>query len=386
MIRWLRAVLPPWWTVLAAVFCYLGLEFFCLGSEWRLGVPFYSIVEGRIFVIEMAFFVVLYAIYRVFAFHPALRPGYYHWLRGTPWTSRKRLPLGPVHLVLQDVLILGVAVGLCWPRCGTESLAVLQVFLAAYVIVLGFSHVLTGQKAWAYAVGVGLGFMVLFALSPLFFVAAGITYAVAILGLRASLAHFPWDNVPQLQVLKQSFKSNARSKYKGMLGWPFERLGPGFSFDNPFTLGDSLLTGLLAGWLLFVAGYQINTYDVKKSNEMILMVSSFFLAGGAIMRIACYCDGYVSPLSLWGRLAHGRLIIPGYDQVYLAPLVAVLAFVAMATLPLWSGIPGLIAIPIGLTMTWWTLFGMGPSLNAWRLTGNHRIVKGLMTNAGQQNR
>jgi hypothetical protein len=288
-----------------------------------------------------------------------------------------------VHLVLQDVLFLGVAVGLCWPRGGMQSLAVLKVFLFAYVFMLGALHVWTGQKVWAYIVGVGLGFMGFFAPSPLFYVAAAITYVAAILGLRASLAHFPWDTLQRFQLLNQSSKSNAKFKVKGMLGWPHDRLGPGFpNYNNGFTLGETMLTGLLAGWWFFVVVYHTSHYDVENTNA--LMLSSMAIFYGVIARLAIYCHGYMPPLSLWGRVVHGRLIIPGYDKVFVAPLLAIITLVIMRMLLLWSNIPALFILPIGLMVSWWILLGMGPSLNAWRLTGNHRIVKGMMFEQAQR--
>ena len=87
-----------------------------------------------------------------------------------------------------------------------------------------------------------------------------------------------------------------------------------------------------------------------------------------------------------GRLAHGRLIIPGYDKVFVAPLLAMLACLTIISLPYWTGISERFAIPGALTISWWIIYGMGPSLDAWRLTGNHRIVKGVLMTAGQESR
>ena len=41
-------------------------------------------------------------------------------------------------------------------------------------------------------------------------------------------------------------------------------------------------------------------------------------------------------------------------------------------------------IPAGMAMVLWTLLCMGPCLNAWCLTGNHRVVKGAMNLGAQQ--
>jgi hypothetical protein len=109
----------------------------------------------------------------------------------------------------------------------------------------------------------------------------------------------------------------------------------------------------------------------------------FCAAGG---RVLLYCHSYLPPLSLLGRLSLGRLIIPGYDKVFIAPQLAVLMFVAAATLPFWSGVSHPIAASIGVMASWWILFGMGPSLDAWRFTGSHRIVKGVLLTGENQKR
>jgi hypothetical protein len=324
----------------------------------------------------MSVVALLYAVFRVWAFHPALRPSYYRWLSGTPWTSQKPLPLGPIHLVLQDVLILGVMAGLCWPRAELEAHRVLQAFLSCYLAMLAITHFSTGQKGWAYAVAFGLGFMGLFALDPLFYVVAGAVYVAAVLGLRASLAQFPWSDTR----LSQLFKSHARLRRNRSLGWPFDRLGPKLpTFGlTGFTRGDVFVSGLLAGWFYFLALNQLSQYHGHGELLGPTLLTLYLLLYAVLARMVIYCHGYVPPMSLLGRIAHGRLIIPGYDKVFVAPLLAVSVFISACLVPSWTGISQTIALPIGVTTSWWILFGMGPGLDAWRLTGNHRVIKGLM--------
>src|SRR5689334_8276086 len=38
-----------------------------------------------------------YAIYRIWRFHPACNHAYAAWLKLSPWTANRPLPLGPVH-------------------------------------------------------------------------------------------------------------------------------------------------------------------------------------------------------------------------------------------------------------------------------------------------
>ena len=54
---------------------------------------------------------VAYGLYRAMGFHPFFRPSYRKWLETTPWTWRKPLPVGPVRLGWED-LVLAAAAGL----------------------------------------------------------------------------------------------------------------------------------------------------------------------------------------------------------------------------------------------------------------------------------
>ncbi len=374
MIRWLRVVWPPWWTLLIAAIVYSFFEAVFLLVEWLLQTPFFATRDNeRVMLGLMGVLAGQYGLYRFAAFHPVVRLDYRQWLRATPWTSRKPLPLGPVHLVAQDVLMLGVLVALGWPRLQSQALIVIPVFLFTYLIGLGLLHAATGAPLWAYAIGVGVGFMALFAPYPvLFAIAAAASYGCAYLGLRAALARFPWDSIAGW------FWSKDELAGKKVLGWPFDRLG--FQTRGPRTLAlrDTLLTGALAGWWFFALGYHFRSFDID-AIRYLFFVALPALVGGPI-RLACYCDGYWPPISLFGRLVQGRWIIPGYDQVFVAPLLALVVAVAAWFVPLWTGVPRLIVNPIALTVTWWILFGMGPSLQTWRLTGNHRITPGLRSN------
>jgi len=153
MIRWLAAVWPPGWVLVLALLIYTASQAICLFMEWNARLPLFSLID----YFPYGLFGVLYGLYRVWAFHPAARPGYYNWLCRTPWTSRKPFPLGPIHLVWQDLVILGLAVGLLWPRLQIDSVEVVQYFLAWYLAALAITHIVTGEKLSGYTLGFGLG-------------------------------------------------------------------------------------------------------------------------------------------------------------------------------------------------------------------------------------
>ena len=155
--------MPPWLVVFTALLALIGWHAFLLFLEWSAGLPLFSDFDRKVTIGFAALFATAYTVYRLAAFHPALRPGgYYKWLSGTPWTSAKPLPLGPIHLVWQDVLLVGIVVGVFWPRLQVDTLRAVQVFLGFYLVGLGIVHGVTGQRLWAYCVGFGVGCMVLF--------------------------------------------------------------------------------------------------------------------------------------------------------------------------------------------------------------------------------
>src|SRR5262249_14396862 len=150
---------------------YVGFAAFELYFERQVGQPV-SVVPPSLAALSAAS--VLYALYRVYAFHPHFRPAYRQWLQTTPWTLEKALPLGPIHLVGQDVVILGLAVALAWPIHQLKGLYVLEAFIIAYSLAMSFALWGTGEKLSAFSVWFGLGGMIYTCRSLPFFVVVAV--------------------------------------------------------------------------------------------------------------------------------------------------------------------------------------------------------------------
>jgi len=193
MIRWFHVVLPSllWVVTLAVLYVCAALWVPCL--EWYYGVQLDE-VRGQMSWPVLMGGTIAYAFWRAIGFHPLFRPAYATWLAASPWTSRKPLPLGPIHLVLQDVLLLGAVAFLAWLNGNRWALLIPQFFLIFYLAILGGSLFLTGDWPWGFAVAFGLGFIVwLWRSLPGCLSAAVLTYVAGYFGLRRSLARFPWE-------------------------------------------------------------------------------------------------------------------------------------------------------------------------------------------------
>lgn len=370
--RWIRVVLPPRWAIGIALVLYLIPEAWYFWWQWWVGLPgageellrFRDALAGAICA--------GYGAFRVLAFHPALRPAYRRWLELAPWTSRKPLPLGPIHLVAQDIVVLAIVL-LLLHDSQTRFVFVPAAFLGSYLVVLCLSLMLTDVWKVGYVLAFGLGLVVRLGNLPavsLCLLAA--LYAVAYFGLRRSLALFPWQAPEWWEKLLAGFKPNQMEAPKSGLGWPYDHL----SFNLPDRLiprKDAVLLSLLPGWYLYAVVALIPDY-----NDPSPILALAFL-GGSVMcvvgRIANYCAIHWPPISLWGRIWTFRWIIPGYDQVLLAPLCVLLVVVASVMTCILGAPPGIV-IPLALSLELLITLNMGPTVKRWRLTGNHRIAPG----------
>jgi hypothetical protein len=374
MNRWLRVVLP----FRGALPVLLGIYILCEAPRWYLEWKWGPLPQGEggwPSAVVLGAAAMAYGLIRVIAFHPVIRQAYGDWLATTPWTSRKPLPMGPVQLVWQDVLLVGIAVALAWLTPGMVAARIVQLFGLVYLVALGATLMLTGDRPFAYAVWLGCGLVVYGWKDPwLSLPALLISYVVGYAGLRRSLTRFPWD-LKRVKVYVRVVYEETDRFPPQTWGWPFDRLGPQFPNEIRMPLLDAVAISVLLGWWVYAFSVHLPADEQMKLPAGLLILGSIVLP---FFRLARYCNGYRPPISFWGRLATARLLIPRYDQVYVAPLLATFVGVAYLVLngplgpsePASASAAGAVAVFISL--------GMGPDLRTWRLTGTHRVVEGSL--------
>lgn len=132
------------------------------------------------------------------------------------------------------------------------------------------------------------------------------------------------------------------------------------------------MAGLLGGWYFLAAESVI--LDLGLPIGIIRSIFIQFLGITVVGRIATYMQGYAAPVGLMGRIRSFRWIIPGYDQIFVAPICMVLIGVLAIDRFRPPGISEELILPIALAMALIVSKTVGPDLERWRLTGNHRIV------------
>ncbi|UCD27931.1 MAG: hypothetical protein JSV03_12625 [Planctomycetota bacterium] len=376
MISWMRRVLPPTWTIWLFIFLY-ALAWTPQLLMLMLGLPSDSALAKPRFVF-LLLASGLYGIHRVFAFHPILRPEYYKWLKTTPWSRRQPLPVGPVHLISQDLVVILIIHVLGMENPHIEPAYIPLVFMTLYLVSL--SSVLAISKIYRHAYGLAFGFGLmgyLFHNYPAMLAVAIVLYGIGYWGLRCSLAAYPWESDTDqkgvtdfdLFLSNRSAEEIRTLKDRRRVGWPYEPL----KLHRPepiISLEHGILISLLAGWFAYVICSHAKPMDKKIVATSLLVIIVYF---GVLVRILVYHINCSWPINIWGRLFTFRLIIPGYDKIFVAPLITIIMNILLSyILPLLS-IPIEIRTAIILSLALMILLNVGPTLGSWWLTGHHRM-------------
>jgi hypothetical protein len=330
----------------------------------------------------MAISAMIFAAYRVGAYHPYFRTSYRTWLTTTCWHVGQALPLGPVTLTLTDALLLALATALFAHAAPSASIFVpIALFAAVYLIAIAVSLFWYEPRGGGYAVIFGLLGMLMYGRWPeVACLVAAPTYLVASFALRRSLARL-WSYEPGW-IAKNVASEQLRRRLPHVqlaTAWPFGYLSP----EEPapgLPWFDAVCIAILGGYALFslsVAGNQDPTSFIPPDTEarLLAFLAILFAASVALVRLALYCAHIRPPIGFWGRLARSGWLIPSYDAAFLAPsgtlLVLVLftpGFLAVFRVPL--------AVEISITFTLALFLAIlpFPSYRKWLLTSECRIV------------
>ena len=319
---------------------------------------------------------VVYALYRLWRFHPACNGTYAAWLRLSPWTSDKPLPLGPVHPVWQDAAVIGVLMAIAqWHAHVNPALPVIA-FGLTYLIVMTILLATTRRWAWFLALGFLWPALMLPCVQgwPTIFLVV-VLVLVIWQGHRKSLQAFPWRFLSNSNRMNGAAGGrsalNAEIRLDGLgggpsyLGWPYLALSPK-SERRAIPTSTSFFVSALAGWW---------TYCVIKSSDMgpLPGLVLAFAVLAALQRLMIYCSRVSPPFNVWGRIASGRIVLPGFDKVLLTPLAVVLVGVVGGMIIRRSGSWYPVVESCVIALLWFVLFTGGPTLRNWMLTGQLRF-------------
>ncbi len=389
MIKWMRKIAP--YGKSGRILLAIPIAVFLLLEviKWMALVT-KSIDDREIMFYQtllLGLFALLYGGYRAY-FHPAGNREYYTWLSKTPWRLGKTLPLGPVHLVPQDLVVLAVLEGLwvyvpvaVFPLPLAFLLPIpLLLFLLSYSLNLSSFIVFAGGNGCTLYFLFGLGWIVY--MLPNLLAGLGVaivTYALMQVALRRNLAQFPWHNDLDWDRISGFVDAGANRRATPLVGWPFNAL-----MYRANEVRNPLLVSVVVGWWafqleglvrLFTSGYDLT---LASDFGFFWTVMRFTYGGLAVIfvgwRLFRYLPGHRSPISIFGRIATGRIIIPGFDKVFVVPICALLTMCFLPSCLEMLGVSFFGAQSIALGFAVFMTLKIGPTCEEWDLTGDYRMA------------
>ncbi len=409
MTRRLRLIMPAGIQMTALII--LALPYIAQGVVGILGDAEDVFITIFFQVLAPAICAMGYGLFRVLYFYPLTHKKYGQWLATTPWAYGKPLPLGPVHLVWEDllvvvVLILAALVGL-WNFCTSGAIAdilLIEQFHAASAImvtagIIAACFFLTYLIILTLAITAHKYITAVLFLIPLIlyphlnlWIGTGIFGLICVLvflGLRHTLQRFPWNSPQWTRSPRELLLDDVHRQ--GLIGWPYRQIGPPRSVRQDNETLASIVFCAMVGWWMLAGPHlalmlgrvkdmteAIETLDARlrdsnpSGNSTLFVIWFLLVLFLTACRLFTYLRDTLPPISLIGRVRTGRWVIPGYDKVLVTPILMVLYGWFGPGLWVSMGLP-LIAVP-AVSMTGLLLLCMllGPTKESWRHTGQYR--------------
>lgn len=417
VVNWVRFVgVAPLVALLGLRGLFAVISWFCPSDEEKGVVVAYYVLAS---ILGLA----VYAGYRAHRQNPATNWRYSEWLKLTPWRWGRPLPLGSTRLSLADGLLLLLFAALC-PLGWWYGLAIGVVAFAigslAVIVQCAITH---GEPLLSYgsAILFGLGIAFSFGphgptLTPLFFALMG-ALLLSQLTLPRILKRFDElkidRSIPLTKTERKLSRDLARScgsPWTDLLEAPAEKLDEAPSDRAVFWWLRPLA---VVAWLFaccenarqrlmqWVAGldpellleetslwgglrYVCYSMCAEAPGESVRDGASAAIAGAtagflllgsiSLILVMGRIIGHWPPISLLGRIATRRWVIPGYDYVFLGPLVSLLVYAVAAAILVATNAVGVLAGGLAFVAALPALMLLTPSMEEWRYTGHHRIV------------
>jgi hypothetical protein len=363
ILRWFTALVPAW-ILGVALIPYAIIESIVLSMMWTEATVEELYTQREIRSTYVIVLIAGYALYRATYFNPFYNQRYRSWLGCTPWRWGIPLPLGPLRLVLQDFVVIAIAVVMCHGMPDSFLLALPVLFLCAYLFPFVGNFSFVQMPISAVIVSFGLG-TVVWLLSQSQLAALGISlvlYGFVYARMDANFRLFPWGHL-------NIWQTPVFSRYLAKLGWPNDVLAPSTSALPP--LWTSIAWPLLMGWWAFA----LLSNSSEEARNILGGVVILGLLTIPVIETVHLLIWHKPPINLAGRLLTFRWIIPRYDVVFL-PVVMTVVCYSYLWVSLREVVSPVIATPLMISIVLLLLSLFYRRRERWRLTSSARLVPG----------
>jgi hypothetical protein len=307
-------------------------------------------------------------------------PPYYRWLLMTPWRLGRPLPFGSMLPAWPDAVTLTLVTGVSLMGPVAHPFYVPCMFIGAYSLFTGAHLVI--PRLWLQASLIGMllvAAMLVIEYPWLLLLVLLLSLGIAWAGLTRRLDTFHhrelWeiDPVSLRALVFQGAGVQPRLEIGSDLGRTHAVL-----HRDKIETESQLIAGLLMATLTGGAAYLVAMLlaDSEHLDDMAFIVTTLVLTCAAI-RWFTYLGR--APISIWGPLRTGKIIISNYDRIHIAPLATLLVaglasyglIRANAKFEVWAAGTLFVAVLVA--------WGMPPSRGVHFLTGAQHYRQALLS-------
>jgi len=332
--------------------------------------------------------------YRVCGFHPAADQKYRLYLSYIPWVFSKPLLKGPLHLVWEDVVVIGWLTLLVFINDPKFYWVALLLFGLVYLL----GHLLVFFMTRQYGYALAFLFILPCTVYPVLDIKITLSILAALyvwcyFGQRDYLKNFPWQT--DFWKIDQEQAQLNRYKREAMIGWPCQVLVWMRQHYSVKWINALFISGLLTWWLhvLVRLCYEMIFRDFNFNQnldyEVFWKITSYpvgyLTVLMAFLRLGKYIQIAASPINLWGRLATGRLIIPKYDQIFCGPLLILFVGAGIPCLMGKVHFFSVVLVEACFFLSVLIRLTFPPKLEDWLLTGDYRLRQSSLNKSAVRN-
>ena len=391
-MKWMRRVvsLPVLSIVLLALLCVYAISFIYMPEYFREALA--SIAPVCILLVYLS--AIYYAVIRAYRFNPFYDTGYATWLRATPWTTQQPLPVLPLHPVWQDGIVMLLFVGVAALYSCPAAWFVPAAMAWTYTVVLAPMFLFLGFRAAVYGPVILTLLWLSFLdhptlLPPLSLLLSGAIAWMSGMFCREAIRRFPWGmpvllhkSLPLQAISRQSafpyflhlpnretLAYNEARIYGIVAFWPLNLLH-GKRCLSALSTCDRVLIPILCGWGWLL----LSLFASREFRDSLPVLLCFVVIQVPLMHACIGANTLALPISFFGRLATGRLIIPRFDRIFRGTLLSGLCGWQLPGLLIKLGISEAVAFSLTLTTSLFLWLFLGVTYNQQRLTGACRLT------------
>lgn len=299
--------------------------------------------------------------------HPLCDKKYYMWLCSVPFDAKTALIKSPLKLIPLDIGLLLAATVLAWMNGGIYWYLPLFVFSGVRIV----AHILISFCMRRLEIPFLIIVLLPFAAYPHMNINIAMFIVVFFVllveyDIYKILKDFPFNTPWWTDDPVEKWKEKAAQE--NHFGWPWKDLIVPDKIDKIRPTEAAILSGAVLLYIhLGVWFFGSGIFD-----GAFFFIASFLLVE---IRIMAHTFTAAPPISLWGRIRTGHLIIPSYDVFLVCPLVMILTALLGPMLLGAFDININLSKELTLAIMLFEALTIGPDMNTWRYTGKKRIRK-----------